>query len=153
LQRLGDIMALSQWSLLIHKDVDLDTNTITRMVALHTFESFDQRRKAVRHKQHLALDTVIRRFTSKPRNIFEESACPIVDDVERKQASAQRIQPPDLELMADEGEEKGQRVEVNVCFTVLGECLDLGRLYPRATEPDGALDDNGGYHGEHGRRW
>ena len=69
---------------------------------------------------------------------------PVVDDEEREQTGAGRIEPPEISLVADEREEQGESVEDDVCLAILRQSLHLRRLDWDAAEPDDALDYNSG---------
>ena len=146
-------MSVSQFCILGHQNVNFNAHAVTSMVGLDTFEAVDERREAVCHEGELSDRSIVGSLAGQPSDVFKTRACPVVDDEERENGCAYGIKPPDADLVADEREQKRERVEVYIGLAILRQSLDLRCLHPRAADPDCAFHDNGGYHSENGRRW
>ncbi len=57
---------------------------------------------------------------SEAGDVFEERFGPVVDYEEGEEGGAEGVEPPEGELVADEGEEERERVEDDVGFAVWG---------------------------------
>lgn len=99
------------------------------MVGLDALEAVDEWREAVCHESELAVRTVVGGLAGQSSNIFKAGACPIVDDEERENGCAHGIEPPYADLVADEREQKRERVEVNVSLAILCQSLNLRCLH------------------------
>ena len=55
-----------------------------------------------------------------PGHVFEAGRGPVGDDEEGEEGGADGVEPPEGQLVADEGEEEGEGVEDDVGFAVCG---------------------------------
>ena len=51
-------------------------------------------------------------------DVFETGFGPVVDYEEGEQSGADRVEPPEVELVTNQWEKKGERVEDNIGFAV-----------------------------------
>ena len=56
--------------------------------------------------------------TGEPGDVFETRFGPVVDYEEGEEGGADGVEPPEVELMANQWEEEGERVEDDVGFAV-----------------------------------
>lgn len=150
LNRLGDIVGARQRRLLIQQDIQLDPDAIASMIRCHGLVSRDDGGEAPGEKEQFALDSSGHGGAGQARDILQRGVGPVIDDVEGEQGGAEGIEPPDVGLCADEGEEERGGVEVDVGFAVLDEGLDLCGLDAQAAEADDAFDEGVGDHGGDG---
>ena len=75
---------------------------------------------------------------------------PIDDDIERKEKTTECVEPPDLQVVAKNGENYTESIEDNVCHGVLRQCLHGGILDETAPEPAAELDKHGAGHDNDG---
>jgi len=119
LQRLSDIVGGIKLSIRIHEDIELDPDTVTGVVAGDTLEAIDDGREAIGQIHEFLLQLGISRLAGETDDVFETSACPVVDDVQGQKTGACWVQPPDIGVVADQGEEQRESVEVDVGFAIL----------------------------------
>lgn len=122
------------------------------MVSLDAFEALDQRFEAVRHEHEFAFGSTVSGLAGQSCDVLQARSRPVVDDEQGQDGRADRIQPPNTNLMPDQGKQKRQRVEVHIRLAILCQSLDLCSLYSCATDPDCTLDYDGSYHGEYRSR-
>ena len=100
-------MAPIQRCIFRHENINLHADAIAGMIALDTLESFHKRRKSISHKHHLPFGTAVCCFARQSEDILETCASPVIDDEEREDCGADRIEPPDIELRTNQWKEEG----------------------------------------------
>lgn len=115
LQGFCNVMTGPQRCVLFHEYINLYADAVTSMVDLDALETLNKWCKAVRHEHHLALCAGIGSLSGKTSNVFKTGACPVVDDVQGKASSTDRIEPPDIDLGTNKGKQKRQGIKINIC--------------------------------------
>lgn len=90
------------------------------MVGRQTLEAVDEGGEAPGQVGQFLGQGVVDGQAAQPRHVLEPGRGPVVDDEEGEQAGADGVEPPDVRLGADEGEEEGGGVEDDVGFAVCG---------------------------------
>lgn len=88
------------------------------MICRDPLEPGDDRCETVGQIQHLAVNSVIGGRASEAGDVLDRRLGPVVDDEKRKQSGTNRVEPPQVCFVANDGEEKGEGVEVYVSFAV-----------------------------------
>lgn len=107
-----------QRRLLIQQHIHLDPNAIACMICRHSLQTGHNRGEAVGQVQYLAVDAVINRRASEAADILKRGVGPVVDDEEGQERGANRVKPPEVCLVADDGKEEGEGVEIDVGLAV-----------------------------------
>ena len=118
LQRLRHIMRPAQPRLLSQHDVQLDPDAIARMVRRDGLVGVDDGGEAPGQKGDFLEEGRGDGGAGEAGDVFEAGRGPVVDDEEGEEGGADGVEPPEGELVADEGEEEGEGVEDDVGFAV-----------------------------------
>ena len=122
------------------------------MIGLQALNLVDALGEAHRHvEEHVSFVGGGAR-TRQIADVLGRRAAPVDDDVCGEEDTAERVEPPDVEEVADEREEDGEGVEDDVGEGVLGESLDRRVADQAAPQPTEAFDDDcrchDGYNGD-----
>ena len=89
------------------------------MIRGEILEAIDNRRESPGKVDELLLQRLVYRCATQSRYVLEARLCPVVNDEERQEPGAGRIEPPDVGVEADQGEQEGGSIEDDIGFTVL----------------------------------
>ena len=118
LQRLRDIMCPTQPRVFPEHNVHFHPDSVARVVCGDGFVGVDDGGKAPCEEGDLFEHVGGYGGAGEAGDVFETRFGPVVDDEEGKDGSADGVEPPEVELVPDQREEEGERVEDNVSFTV-----------------------------------
>ena len=111
-------MRLAQLRVLIQHDVHLHPYAVAGVVGRDGFVPADDGREAPGEEGDFAQQAVVDGGAAEAGDVLEAGFGPVVDDEEREDGGADGVEPPEGELVSDEGEEEGEGVEVDVGFAV-----------------------------------
>ena len=118
LQRLRHIMRPAQPRLLAQHDVQFDPDAIARMVRRDGLVGVDHGGEAPGQKGDFLEEGGRDGGAGEPGCVFEAGGGPVGYDEEGEEGGAEGVEPPEGELVAEEGEEEGEGVEDDVGFAV-----------------------------------
>ena len=118
LQRLRHIVRPAQPRLLAQHDVQLDPDAVAGVVRRDGLVGVDHGGEAPGQKGDFLQQGGRDGGAGEAGHVFEAGGGPVVDYEEGEEGGADGVEPPEGELVADEGEEEGQGVEDDVGFAV-----------------------------------
>ena len=111
-------MRPAQPRLLLEHNVHLDPHSVARVVCRDGFVGVYDGGEAPGEEGDLLEDVGGDGGTGEAGDVFETGFGPVVDDEEGEEGRTDGIEPPEVELVTDQGEEEGERVKHNVGFAV-----------------------------------
>ena len=118
LQRLRYIVRAVQPRVLFEHDVELDPDAVAGVVRRDGLVSVDDGGEAPGEEGDFLEEVGGDGGAGEAGDVFEARRCPVVDDKDGEDGGADGVEPPEGELVADEGEEEGERVEDDIGFAV-----------------------------------
>ena len=118
LQRLRDIMRPAQPGPLLEHDVDFDPDAVAGVVGRDGLVGVDDGGEAPGQEGDFLQEGGGDGGAGEAEDVGEARGGPVGDDEEGEEGGADGVEPPEGELVADEGEEEGEGVEDDVGFAV-----------------------------------
>ena len=118
LQRLRHIVRPAQPRLLAQHDVQFDPDAVAGVVRGDGLVGVDDGGEAPGQKGDFLEEGGRDGGAGEAGHVFEAGGGPVVDDEEGEEGGADGVEPPEGELVADEGEEEGEGVEDDIGFAV-----------------------------------
>lgn len=94
-------MGMLQRRLLIQQEINLAPHAVARMVGRDTLVRVDNGREAPCQVQQLFEHLVVDAYAGETSHVLETCGCPVVDDVEGEETCTDRVEPPDVCVVAD----------------------------------------------------
>lgn len=136
-------MAIPQGHLLIQHDIDLHIQLVARMIGLAPLDALDAPREPHRQIQQNIAVLGGRGRTGEVSDVRRGGAGPVEDHIQRQSEAAQGVEPPELGIVPDDGEDDGESVEDDIGHRVLRQGLHGAVLDQPAPQPAAQLDDDG----------
>ena len=141
-------MAIPQRHLLIQHDIDLHIELVTRMISLAPLDRLDALREPHCQIQQDIAVLGRRGRTGEVTDVRRGGAGPVEDHIQRQSEPAQGVEPPELGIVADDGEDDGEGVEDDIGHRVLRQGLHGAVPDQPAVQPAAQLDDDGQRHND-----
>lgn len=118
LQRLRDVVRAVQPRVRFEHDVELDPDAVAGVVRRDGLVGVDDGGEAPGEEGDLLEEGRGDGGAGEAGDVLEAGGGPVVDDEEGEEGGADGVEPPEGQLVADQGEEEGERVEDDVGFAV-----------------------------------